>query len=168
MRVAAAFLSAHHGVDGALPRRHAPRFPSGARLPGQNSDHHVPLIVWSAAVLSRCAGTLFEKHVLLQQRAYFRSALLQTLQFTRLQKLTCTGFHNQHPPRATGSPRPEPEPPIYLKEITVNKLFTAVTSSRDSSPRLVIGRRARDHPGPVGGAPGDPRVGTAGGHMKVG
>ena len=58
--------------------------------------------------------------------------------------------------------------PIYLKEITVNKLFTAVTSSRDSSPRLVIGRRARDHPGPVGGAPGDPRVGTAGGHMKVG
>ena len=40
MSVAAAFLSAHHGVDGALPRRHAPRFPSGARLPGQNSGHH--------------------------------------------------------------------------------------------------------------------------------
>ena len=27
----------------------------------------------------------------------------------------------------------------YLMEITVNKLFTAVTSSWDSSPRLVIG-----------------------------
>ena len=33
---------------------------------------------------------------------------------------------------------------LYLWEIPVNKLFTAVTSSWDSSPRLVIRRRARD------------------------
>ena len=34
--------------------------------------------------------------------------------------------------------------PIYLWEMTVNKLFIAVAPSRDSSPRLVNGRRARD------------------------
>ena len=32
-----------YGVDGALPRHHAPHFPSGARLPGQKSVDHVSL-----------------------------------------------------------------------------------------------------------------------------
>ena len=54
--VAANDLLAVPGVDGALPRRHAPPFPSGARPPGQKRQHHVPLSVWSAAVLSRCPG----------------------------------------------------------------------------------------------------------------
>ena len=58
--VAANDLLAVPGVDGALPRRHAPPFPSGARPPGQKREHHVPLSVWSAAVLSRCPGTQWE------------------------------------------------------------------------------------------------------------
>ena len=37
-----------------------------------------------------------------------------------------------------------PYRPIYLWEMTVHNLFTAVAPSWDSSPRLVNGRRARD------------------------
>ena len=98
-RVAATLLVARHGVDGALPRRHAPRFPSGARLPRQKSVHHVPLTDGSAAVLSRCPGVLNGNPCYFDSApCYYCSALLQTLQFTRLQKLTCARFHNQHPP----------------------------------------------------------------------
>ena len=47
-----------------------------------------------------------------------------------------------------------PYRPIYLWEITVNKLFTAVTSSWDSSPWPVNGRRAhRLAQGPLGRSP---------------
>ena len=60
MMVAAALLLVDVGVVRALPRRHAPRFPSGARLSGQKSVCHVALSVWSAAVLSRCPGSQWE------------------------------------------------------------------------------------------------------------
>ena len=43
-----------------------------------------------------------------------------------------------------------PYRPIYLWEITVNKLFTAVTSSWDSSPWPANGRRAHRPAGTVG------------------
>ena len=52
-----------------------------------------------------------------------------------------------------------PYQPIYLWEIAVNKSFTAVTSSWDSSPRLVIGPPGQ---GPSGRSPA---VGTYEGWM---
>ena len=55
-----------------------------------------------------------------------------------------------------------PYRPNFLWEITVNKLFTAVTSSWDSSPQPANGRRATGGQGPSGRSPA---VGTYEGWM---